>query len=633
MSARVREVLKEVFGYDEFRPLQEEIIEAVAAGEDLLAVMPTGGGKSLCYQVPALALRPDALVLVVSPLIALMREQVAFLRGLGVEARVLNSTLSAEEWRANAEAAAKGEVRLLYLAPETLASGRATPLLERATIDLLAVDEAHCISEWGHDFRPEYRTLGDIRSRLRGRKGMVPCLALTATATEKVRADIVSELGLRGAKVLVSGFDRPNIFLEVRRRARAVDQILELAADFPEGSGIVYCFSRARTEGFAADLRSSGISALPYHAGLDDETRSANQDAFIRDEVRVVCATTAFGMGIDKPDVRFLIHADLPKSLEQYYQEVGRAGRDGLPARALLLFSYGDAIKIRSLIADKDSDSYTETQALASEASLRGMLRYAETSGCRRSSLLAHFGERYGRPGGSGCASCDVCAPPAGGDNAAAETDVTTQAYKLLSCVKRTGERYGAGHVVDVLIGSKNERVLSLGHAELSTWGIGKEWPKAQWIDLAANLLRKGYLSKDEEFGVLSLTEKAYETFRDKSTITARVVTRARLIKKDKASTPAQPSAVAGAKPGAGTYPSGSREASLELALRALRRRLAEEGRVPNYVIFSDRTLYELIAKAPANNAALLDVFGMGEVKAKRFGRAIIDTIAAAPAG
>jgi ATP-dependent DNA helicase RecQ len=629
MSARVREVLKEVFGYDEFRPLQEEIIEAVAAGEDLLAVMPTGGGKSLCYQVPALALRPDALVLVVSPLIALMREQVAFLRGLGVEARVLNSTLSGDEWRANAEAAAKGEVRLLYLAPETLASGRAATLLERATVDLLAVDEAHCISEWGHDFRPEYRTLGDIRSRLRGRKGMVPCLALTATATQKVRADIVSELGLRGSKVFVAGFDRPNIFLEVRRRERAVEQALDLAAEFPEGSGIVYCFSRARAESFAADLRARGVSALPYHAGLDDETRSANQDAFIRDEVRVICATTAFGMGIDKPDVRFLIHADLPKSLEQYYQEVGRAGRDGLPARALLLFSYGDAIKIRSLTADKGSESYTETQALASEASLRGMLRFAEASGCRRTSLLAHFGERYGRPG---CASCDVCAPPAGGDNAAAETDVTTQAYKLLSCVKRTGERYGAGHVVDVLVGSRNERVLGLGHAELSTWGIGKEWPKAQWLDLSASLLRKGYLAKDEEFGVLSLTEKTYAAFREKSSIAARVVTRARLVKADKAAAGAKPGAGPGAAAGAGAYPAGSREASLELALRALRRRLAEEGRVPNYVIFSDRTLHELIAKAPANHAALLDVFGMGEVKAARFGRAILDTIAA-PAG
>ncbi|MGA2547076.1 MAG: DNA helicase RecQ [Rectinemataceae bacterium] len=615
MSARAREVLKEVFGYDEFRPLQEEIIEAVTAGEDLLAVMPTGGGKSLCYQVPALTLRSDALVLVVSPLIALMREQVAFLRALGVEARFLNSTLAPEEWTANAEAAANGQVRLLYLAPETLASGRASPLLERATIDLLAVDEAHCISEWGHDFRPEYRTLGGIRKRLKGRSGLAPCLALTATATERVRKDIVAELGLRGSKVYVAGFDRPNIFLEVRRRARAVDQVLELASAFPAGSGIVYCFSRARAEAFAADLRARGLSALPYHAGLPDEERSANQDRFIRDEVRVICATTAFGMGIDKPDVRFLVHADLPKSLEQYYQEVGRAGRDGLPAHALLLFAYGDAMKIRSLMASGEGDPASSAQA---EAALRGMLRYAEAAGCRRVGLLAHFGEDYGRPG---CGACDVCACST---DAAAETDVTTQAYKLLSCVKRTGERYGAGHVVDVLVGSKNERVLGLGHAELSTWGIGKEWSRGQWLDISAQLLRKGYLAKDEEFGVLSLTEKAYAAFREKSPIAAVVPPRPKGNRAGGARGAGAPST---ARPKA-----GSREAAVEDSLRALRRRLAEGQRVPNYVIFSDRTLYDLIAKAPADRAALLEVFGMGEVKARRFGRAILELLAGSSA-
>jgi ATP-dependent DNA helicase RecQ len=621
MSARERAILKAVFGYDDFRPFQEEIIEAVSAGEDVLAVMPTGGGKSLCYQVPALSMGSGALVLVVSPLIALMREQVAFLRGLGVEARFLNSTLASEEWRANAEAAARGEVRLLYLAPETLASPRAAELTARATIDLLAIDEAHCISEWGHDFRPEYRSLGDMRGRLRGRSGPPPCLALTATATEKVRGDIVSQLGLRGSKVYVAGFDRPNIFLEVRRRARAVDQALELAANCPEGSGIVYCFSRARAEAFAADLSARGLSALPYHAGLSDEVRSANQDKFIRDEVRVICATTAFGMGIDKPDVRFLIHADLPKSLEQYYQEVGRAGRDGLGAHALLLFSYGDAMKIRSLMADREGD-----EAIAAEASLRGMLRFAEASSCRRAALLAHFGEDYvgaksadrpGRAAAPGCASCDVCAPPPGGEDAAdAETDVTTLAYKLLSCVKRTGERYGAGHVVDVLLGSRNERVLGLGHAELSTWGIGKELARGQWLDLASQLLRKGYLAKDEEYGVLSLTDKAFLAFRDKSPIAAVIPPRA---KGKTASAPLSPKV--------GAYAPGSREAARENALRALRKKLAEKGKVPNYVIFSDRTLHDLIAKAPSDKAALLEVFGMGEVKAGRFGPAILEAL------
>jgi ATP-dependent DNA helicase RecQ len=407
----------------------------------------------------------------------------------------------------------------------------------------------------------------------------------------------------------VAGFDRPNIFLEVRRRARAVDQVLELASEYPEGSGIVYCFSRARAESFAADLAARGLSALPYHAGLPDELRSANQDKFIRDEVRAICATTAFGMGIDKPDVRFLVHADLPRSLEQYYQEVGRAGRDGLPARALLLFAFGDAMKIRSLTADREGD-----EAVAAEAALRGMLRYAEGSGCRRSALLAHFGEEYGR---DGCGTCDVCA---GTTDLAAESDVTMQAYKLLSCVKRTGERYGAGHVIDVLLGSRNERVLGLGHAELSTWGIGKEWTRGQWLDLASQLLRKGYLAKDEEYGVLSLTDKALSAFRGKSPIAAVVPPRA---KGSRASV-----AGSGAAHKAGAYAAGSREAAREEALRALRRRLAAEGKVPNYMVFSDRTLFDLVEKAPADTTALLGVFGMGEIKAGRFGERILEAIA-----
>jgi ATP-dependent DNA helicase RecQ len=638
MSESALVVLKEVFGYDGFRPHQEAIIDAILAGEDVLAVMPTGGGKSLCYQVPALALGPGSLVLVVSPLIALMREQVAFLRGLGVEARLLNSTLEGDEWRANAEAAIRGEVRLLYLAPETLASPRAFDLLARARIDLFAVDEAHCISEWGHDFRPEYRALGEIRSRLTPRRARVPCLALTATATEKVRADIARELELRDAKTVVASFDRPNIFLEVRRRARAAEQLAELAASCPEGSGIVYCFSRARAEALAADLSARGVPALPYHAGLPDETRSANQDAFIRDEVRVICATTAFGMGIDKPDVRFVAHADLPKSLEQYYQEVGRAGRDGLPARALLLFGYGDAMKIRSLMSEREGVATPVAQALAAEASLRGMLRFAESADCRRAALLAHFGEDYAGPIGAeasageggrsaaarGCGACDVCA---GTTDSGAEADATEQAYKLLSCVKRTGERYGAGHVVDVLLGSRNERVLGLGHAELSTWGIGKEWARGQWLDLAVQLTRKGYLSKDEEYGVLGLTDKAYAAFRDKSPIAAVVPPRP----KGRSAAPGQGSAPSPAK--AVAYPPGSGEALLEASLRALRRALAEEGKVPNYMVFSDRTLYELVSKAPADKAALLGVFGMGEVKAARFGKAILEAIANASAG
>ena len=653
MEQTPRSVLREVFGFEDFRPMQESVIETVLAGKDVLAVMPTGGGKSLCYQVPALLL--GGLSLVVSPLIALMRDQVAFLREYGVEAFVLNSSLSPEEWRANAAAARAAAGRsegaaLLYVAPETLASPRMRDALSGLRLSLLAVDEAHCISEWGHDFRPEYRALGALRAEL----PPSPCLALTATATERVRAEIMAELGFDEPREFVAGFDRPNIFLAARRRAKVLDQIAALAADYPEQSGIVYCFSRARAESIAGGLADLGISALPYHAGLPAEVRSANQDAFIDGEVRVIAATTAFGMGIDKPDIRFVVHADLPKSIEQYYQEIGRAGRDGLPARALLLYSPADAMKIRALLADShnaysgsagddgaDGDANgaeRANQALAAETSLRAMMGYAEATSCRRAILLSWFGDtvaragdgaRAGDTGGvmgasgtTGCGACDVCTGTS--ESGGEEADLTTEAWKLLSCVKRTGERYGAGHVIDVLTGSRNERVLGLGHAELSTWGIGKEWTKAQWSDLCRQLVIKGYLDKDPEYGVLSLTSLAYASFRDRVPIRAVPLPAARTGRKGqgRAGGPGYPGTVPGGAAG-----TSSLDLVLESKLRALRKRLAGDAGVPPYVIFSDRSLFDLVAKKPRSREELLEVFGFGKVKTERLGDEILAEI------
>jgi len=596
MATDPHKVLRTVFGYTEFLPMQEPIIDAVLEGRDVLAVLPTGGGKSLCYQIPALV--QERLAVVVSPLIALMRDQVQFLQGLGIDARVLNSSLDPAEWRENAAAARSGSVRLLYLAPETLASPRAEGMLaaleESRLVGLLAVDEAHCISEWGHDFRPEYRLLGGLR----GRFPKASCLALTATATERVRDDIASALKLKSAKRFVAGFDRPNIRLEVRRRGQLIDQIVEAA---PKGPGIVYCFSRARTEEMAAGLSKRGLPALPYHAGLPDEVRSENQDRFLEGKIRIITATTAFGMGIDKANVRFVMHADLPKSLEQYYQEVGRAGRDGEPALAVLFYSYADVRKIKSLLADKEGK-----EAEAAEESLAAMVRYADSDGCRRAALLAHFGEEYPK---SDCGSCDVCL---GTTDASLKQDVTVQAYKLLSCVKRTGERYGAGHVVDVLIGSNNDRVVGLGHDNLSTWGIGKEWEKGLWLDLARQLVRSGYLDRSQDWQVLSLTRKAVDALRDRLPIEAAVAPEKSGGHRSRRSAPA----AAG--------PAAPEDPALGKALRALRKSLAAEGGIPPFMVFSDRTLRDLMAKRPADRSDLLRVYGMGEAKVEHYGARIL---------
>ncbi len=552
-----------------------------------------------------------------------------------------------------------GKAKLLYAAPETIVSDRGQELLADLKLNLIAVDEAHCVSEWGHDFRPEYRLLAALRKIF----PQVPFLALTATATPRVRDDIKEALSLRDPLELVASFNRPNLFLEVKRREKGPAQLTHFIKTRKGGAGIVYCFSWARAEAVAKELCRAGIDARPYHAGLSDEERARNQDDFIADKVQVITATTAFGLGIDKPDVRFVVHADLPKGLEDYYQQIGRAGRDGLPARCVLFYSYGDVYRLKSFLKDKEGE-----EAEAAALSLDAMVRYAEATCCRRLPLLAHFGETWE---GGDCGACDNCAtrardeartglpedassvpgaaasaaagrknsssvpvpaaasaPEADFDDSPVEEDLTEPSYKLLSCVKRTGERFGAGYVIDVLRGSKKEKILGLGHDKLSTYGIGADWDQSQWQELARQLLVKGYLAKDDEYGVLSLTPKAYAAFHDRSLISGIRPVAARERKKKAAGAEASiEAAEARAKARGGLGPLSGQDQALADALRGLRRHLAEERHVPPYVIFSDRTLLDLIAKKPHNAEALQEVFGLGSVKIERYGMDILDII------
>jgi ATP-dependent DNA helicase RecQ len=645
-------VLKSVFGYDSFRPMQEEIIAKVLEKKDTLAVMPTGGGKSLCYEVPALLF--PGLTVVVSPLIALMQDQVSQLEAAGVDALLLNSSLDRDEWWANTARIRAGQAKLLYIAPESLVTPRVQELLAGVRVDCLTIDEAHCISEWGHDFRPEYRRIAEIRALF----PHAVCLALTATATAQVRRDIKKNLALEEPAEFVASFNRRNIYLDILRKEKPVHQILAFLESRRDESGIIYCFSRKLVDGLAGELVSRGYSALPYHAGLPDDVRSENQSRFIRDEVRIMVATVAFGMGINKPNVRFVIHHDLPKSLEQYYQEIGRAGRDGEPAHALLLYSYGDTKKIQFFMEEKDAG---ETKK--AEAHLKAMTSYAETRTCRRAALLAWFGEKYepeparNESGGDGnlfgdsgaefrrlanggLPCCDICER-----GPAPEADVTVPAQKLLSCIVRTGQRYGAAYVVDVLLGSRQKRVIENGHNKLSTWGIGKDIEKDDWFELVRVLVEHEYLFKEAEYGVLSLTPLAKEVLSARENIVLPFsVAPSGLRKKGSAKVAergsdandgdSESSASAGRAALAFPKKTASRADDLDAegtkilsALKGLRRGLAEASSVPPYVIFSDRTLEDIAAKKPRSRADLLGVYGIGEVKAERYGDFILKAV------
>ena len=585
-------ILKNTFGYDTFRPLQHEVIENVLAGRDTLAVMPTGGGKSLCYQIPALLL--NGLTVVVSPLISLMKDQVEQLRAFGVPSLFLNSSLSPQAYQENMEYVRNGEVKLLYLAPETLLTPRILALLDSVQVDLLTIDEAHCISEWGHDFRPEYRQLVAVRRRF----PEAVCLALTATATSRVRQDIRGTLKFTTTNEFIASFNRQNLYIEVAHKQDAFAQTVQMLERYRDQSGIVYCFSRKQVDELAGYLASKGYSVRPYHAGLEDSERRRNQEAFIRDDAQISVATIAFGMGINKPDVRFVIHFDLPKSIEGYYQEIGRAGRDGLPAHCLLLYSYADVAKLSYFI---DQKSGAEKRVAIEH--LNAIVRFAEDEiGCRRKPLLNYFGESVSADNCSNCDNCTSAPTPL--------SDITILAQKFLSCVKRADEKFGAGHITDILLGSENEKVLRWEHNRLSTYGIGKELTKKQWMHIARQLLTMGYLKQDGEYHTLSLTPRAMEALRKREKIMG-ILQEAEREKK------------------AGKKQKGEIEYNHALfaLLRQRRKEIADEAGVPPYVIFPDRTLIEMAAYTPQSISRLLKISGVGQVKLRQYGDAFLEVV------
>jgi ATP-dependent DNA helicase RecQ len=587
--------LKRYFGFTSFRPLQLEIISAAMAGEDTFALLPTGGGKSLCFQLPAL-LRPG-LTVVVSPLIALMKDQVDAMQAAGIAATFLNSTLKPEESRSRLAGLHRGEFVLLYVAPERLMLSGCLENLRKWNVNLIAVDEAHCISEWGHDFRPEYRQLSQLRALFPN----VPMMALTATATTRVREDIVKLLELRAPRCFVASFNRPNLTYRVIAKSKAQGQVLEFLRAHPRDSGIVYCHSRKGAEQLAAHLEEKGIRARPYHAGLTPHERSQNQELFLRDEIRVICATIAFGMGINKPNVRFVIHYDLPKNIEGYYQETGRAGRDGLPAECVLLFNPGDTVKQMMFIEEKPP----EEQQIAREQ-LRQIVHYAEASGCRRVELLRYFGEIFEN---GQCGGCDNCLSPR------ATFDGTVAAQKLLSCVYRIREKtafdVGLNHVVEVLTGADTDKIRRWHHDKLSTYSIGGERSRSEWQAIGRELTRIGYLRQTGKFGTLELTDEGLAALRQRKPI---VLTQPM-------TAPAPKERV----PRAGEI---TCDEELFERLRQLRKTLADERNVPAYIVFSDVSLRQMARHYPGNDGELARINGVGEKKLKEFGAAFLSEIA-----
>jgi len=589
MISKADSILEKIFGYENFRPLQREIIHNILSKNDTLVIMPTGGGKSLCYQIPALIF--EGLTVVVSPLISLMKDQVEQLQGYGVHAVFLNSSLTPEDYRANEEKIRNNKVKLLYVAPETLLMEKTLKLLSSVKLDCLTIDEAHCISEWGHDFRPEYRQIAEIKSYF----PEAVSVALTATATPRVQDDIINSLHLKESKKFLASFNRQNLYIQVVRKLNALEQTLDFLEKYPNQSGIIYCFSRRQVDDLYEELHYRGFSVLPYHAGLSDSERKKHQEQFIKDDVQIIVATIAFGMGINKPNVRFVVHYDLPKNIESYYQEIGRAGRDGLRAHCLLLFGYGDIRKINYFIEQKE-----EKERRIAKMHLDALVRYAESYDCRRIPLLNYFGEKYSH---ENCGMCDNCSA-----EAKDLIDVTVRAQQFLSCIKRTGEIFGAVHITDVLRGSKTKRVIERNHNSLSTYGIGVDLSKEQWISLSRQFIQKNIIEKDPEFGSLRVTGKGYEVLKGKRNVMGKLEAEE-------------------VKFTARAETDLHYDKNLFEILRAKRKEIADKLGIPPYVIFPDKTLIEMAAYFPQTVNQLFKIHGVGKVKFERYGKKFLNII------
>ena len=587
---KTHQLLKTIFGYDSFRPLQEEIIANILEKKDSLVIMPTGGGKSLCYQIPALLF--DGLTIVISPLISLMKDQVEQLRQLGVKTALLNSSLSPDEYNRNYESVVSKKAKLLYIAPESLQKNEIINLLKNVKVDCITVDEAHCISEWGHDFRKDYRQLGTFRKGFHG----AVCIGLTATATPRVQDDIIKNLNMSGHKKFIASFNRENLFLQVTPKRKPFDQTVAFLNEHKNQSGIIYCFSRKQVDDLSERLSEIGFSTKPYHAGLSDEERNENQDLFIKDKVQIIVATIAFGMGINKSNVRFVIHYDLPKNIESYYQEIGRSGRDGVRADCLLLFGYGDISKINYFIDQKEDP----VERRSAEMHLQAMVQYAETEVCRRQPLIKYFGEDYKE---DYCGMCDNCTI-----DEKDSIDVTINAQKFLSAIKRTGEVFGVNYIIDVLCGAESDRIFSNGHQNLSVYGVGKELNKKQWQVLAHQFIRKELIRRDNEFGSLKLNDTANDIlFKNKRVfgfIKEPEVSRKKLKLTNE----------------------GYDKTLFEL-LRAERKHIADSYNIPPFVIFSDASLIHMAKDFPVNEGEFLRISGVGMNKLERYGKVFIPII------